>query len=410
MGEWKLYLLLTFLFLFTQGLFAMLEMAAVSFNKVRLQYWVTQNNRRAKWLSSLLERPTLLFGATLIGVNASLQIGSECSRRFYESLGLSPDWAPLSQIVLVLIFAELAPMFAGRRFAEHVAMLGAPILYFSSILLRPLIWLFDLICHFINRLIRSPQSEGDYLSREELQHMFEKIEEDRAPAKELNTIVSNIFSLKERVAKELMSPINTIQMIPSFCTVGEMRTLLNYSYTPFLPIYEKDPRYVQGIVYPRDLLRIEEEKKVRGYARPAWFITENSSILQILKQFRRNNQSIAVVLNEAGLATGVLTLDEIIDAIFGKTDDWEAFAEMSPRMHHVIVDRTFSGDMKIAEFNQRFHVNLDAHGATTFEELLQKQLGHPPEKGESIHIDQFEITVDDAPLIGPKRIQIRTVY
>ncbi|NGX40056.1 MAG: Magnesium and cobalt efflux protein CorC [Chlamydiae bacterium] len=410
MTDWKLYLSLTILFLFTQGLFAMLEMACVSFNKVRLQYWVSQNKRRAKWLNSLLKRPTYLFGATLIGVNTSLQMGSECSRRFYDSVGLSPDWAPLSQIILVLIFSELAPMTAGRRYAEHVAMLGVPFLYLISLILRPVIWLFDLICHLINRLLRSPSRERLHLSRDELQYMFEKIEEEQHPAKEINTVVGNIFSLKGKVAKELLTPLNKIQMIPAFCTVSEMRTLLNYSYTPFLPIYERDPRHVLGIAYPRDLLRISENEKVREHARPAWFITENSSILEILKQFRRNNQSIAVVLNDAGLATGILTLDEIIDAIFGRADDWESFGEMAPRMHHVIVDRTFPGDMQIEEFNKKYRVHLAPDGLETLDELMERHLGHPPEKGESVHIDQFELTVEEAPLIGPKRIAIRTVY
>jgi len=410
MIPWKFYLMLTLVFIFTQGIFSMLEIACVSFNKVRLQYWVSQKKLRAKWLSYLLKRPTLLFGATLIGVNTCLQLGSECSRRFYDALGVSPDWAPLSQIVLVILFSELAPMFAGRRYAEHVAMLGVPILYFFSIILRPLIWLLDLICQGINRLLRSPKREGLYLSREELQHMFEQREEEQSPVKEINTVVGNIFTLKGKVAKELMLPLTTIQMIPSFCTVSEMRTLLNYSYTPFLPIYEKDPRQILGIVYPRDLLRISEEKKVRDHARAAWFITENSSILQILKQFRRNNQSIAVVLNDAGLAVGILTLDEIIDTIFGKMDEWESFGEMAPRMHHVIVDRSFPGDMEIAEFNEKYHVHLEPGTTKTLEELVEKHLGHPPEVGESLHIDQFELTVEEAPLIGPKKIAIRTVF
>ena len=410
MTDPQFYLFLTLLFLFIQGAFAMLEMACVSFNKVRLQYFVGQNKKRAKWLHYLLKRPTLLFGVTLIGVNASLQIGSECSRRFYDAIGISPDWAPLSQILLVLVFAELAPMFAGRRYAEHAAMLGVPVLYVFSFILRPLIWLFDLICHGINLLLRCPIREGLYLSREDLQHLFEQREEEQSPAREINTVVSNIFSLKGKVAREIMSELNQVQMIPSFCSVGEMRTLLNYSYTPFLPIYERDPRQVQGIVYPRDLLRIEEERKVREYARPAWFITENSSILQILKQFRRNNQSIAVVLNDAGLAVGFLTLDEIIDSIFGRSDDWESFEDMAPRMHHVIVDRTFPGDMHIKDFNRKFRVHLEPGDAKTLEELIEKTLGHPPEQGESVHIDQFELTVEDAPLLGPKKIAVRTVY
>lgn len=410
MTQWKFYLFLTLLFVFTQGMFAMLEMACVSFNKVRLQYWVGQNKLRAKWLSYLLNRPTLLFGATLIGVNTSLQMGSECSRRFYEALGVNPDWAPLSQIILVIIFSELAPIFAGRRYAEHVAMLGVPILYITSIILRPVIWFFDLICHLINRLIRSPMREGLFFSREELQHMFEQHKEEQRPAKEINTVVANIFSLKGKSAKDLMKPLEGTQMIPSICNIGEMRTLLNYSYSPFLPIYERDPRHILAIAYPRDLLRLSEEKKVRDHARPPWFITENSSILQILKQFRRNNQSVAVVLDDAGYGVGILTLDEIVDSIFGKTDDWSSIEDIAPRMHHVIVDRTFSGDLEIAEFNRKFHVHLEPETAETLEKLMELKLGHPPEKGESVHIDQFELTLEDAPIIGPKKISVRTVF
>jgi len=409
-NSWKFYLWLTILCLLVQGIFAMLEIACVSFNKIRLQYWIAQKKRRAKWLGYLLNRPTLLFGATLIGVNACMQLGSESSRRFYEAVGLSPDWAPLSQILLVLIFAELAPMFAGRRFSEHVAMLGVPLLYAVSFILRPVILLLDWLCRGINWLLRSPVREGHYLSREELQHMFEQREEEQRPAKEVNTVVSNIFSLKGKVAKDLMVPLNEIQMIPSFCTVSEMRTLLNYKYTPYLPIYDRDPRHVLGIVYPRDLLRIEEEQKVRTYARPAWFITESNSALQILKQFRRNNQSVAVVLNDAGLAIGILTLDEIIDAIFGRTDDWEAFGDMAPRMHHVVVDKSFPSDFSIEQFNQKFRVHLDPQGTTTLGELVEKALGHPPEEGESVHIDQFELTVEEAPLVGLQKILVRTVY
>ncbi len=188
MSEAKLYFILTIIFLFSEGIFTMLEMACVSFNKVKLQYYVQHNNRRAIWLSRLLEKPTLLFGATLIGVNASLQIGSECSRRFYDAIGLSPDWAPITQIFLVIVVAELAPLFAGRRYAEHAAMLGAPLLYLFSFLLRPLIFFFDLLCQGVNALLGSPRSEGVYLSREDLLHLLEQREEEQNPAREINRI------------------------------------------------------------------------------------------------------------------------------------------------------------------------------------------------------------------------------
>jgi len=412
-SSWKFFFILTLSCIVVQAFFAMVEMACVSFNKVRLQYYVSSGNRRAKWLSFLLNHPPQLFGTILIGINAALLLGSEASRRFYDSLGLSPDWAPLTQVVFVIILAEIAPMIAGRRYAEHAAMIGVPVLYFCSILFRPIIWMFHILCQISNRLIGSPPPGEQYLSREELQKILEEREEvlfSKPEKVEFNTIVANIFSLKNKTAKELMQSLSSIQMIPAFCSVGELRALLSAHYTPYIPVYHQRSENIVAIAYPRDLLRLNENKRVREYARSPWFITENTSILQILKQFRRNNQSIAVVLNEAGLAVGILTLDEIIDEIFGRSDQWMAFGDIVPEMHHVFVDRTFSGDMKIKEFNEKFHVNIEAQEDETFEELMTRLLGHRPSKGEELRIDQFELTVEEAPLIGTLTIAIRTIY
>ncbi|MBS0604024.1 MAG: HlyC/CorC family transporter [Verrucomicrobia bacterium] len=411
--SWKFFLLMILACLAVQGFFAMVEMACVSFNKVRLQYYVSKQNKRALWLSYLLHHPALLFGTTLIGVNTSLVIGSECARRFYDSLGFSPDLAPLSQIALVIIFAEIAPMFAGRRYAEHVAMLGIPLLFFFSIVLRPVIWILDLMCRGINRLIGHPVAAGAYLSREELQNVIEEREEtiETTPAKkEFNTVVANIFSLKSKTAKDLMQPLTHVPLVPSFCSVGEMREIVNNKHTPFVPIYHRNPQNIVSIAYPRDLLRLSENKRIKDYSRQPWFITEQSSILQILKQFRRNNQSLAIVLNDKGLATGILTLDEIIDEIFGWTDEWMSYEEMVPRAYHIVVDRTFPSDMRLDEFNKQFNVHLSYQDAETLEDLMSQALGHPPSKGESVRIDQFELTVEEASLLGAKMILVRTVF
>ncbi|MBI2810756.1 MAG: HlyC/CorC family transporter [Candidatus Melainabacteria bacterium] len=391
----------------------MVEMACVSFNKVRLQYYVSKGNKRAQWLSYLLHHPALLFGTTLIGVNTSLVVGSECARRFYDSLGVSPDWAPLSQIFLVIIFAEIAPMFAGRRYAEHVAMLGIPILFFFSIVLRPIIWLLDLLCRGVSRLIGKPVAAGVYLSREELQNVIEEREEtltSEPPKQEFNTVIANIFTLKNRTAKDLMQPLTHVPLVPSFCTVAEMREVVHDRHTPYLPIYHRNPQNIVAIAYPRDLLRLSGNKRIKEYARQPWFITEQSSILQILRQFRRNNQSLAVVLNDKGLATGILTLDEVIDEIFGRSDEWMSFEEMVPRAYHIHVDRSFPGDTRLEDFNKEFNVRLAFEDAETLEELMTKAIGHPPSRGESVRVDQFELTVEEASLLGAKEILVRTVF
>jgi magnesium and cobalt exporter, CNNM family len=405
MHHWQFYLMIIVICLIVQGFFAMAEMASVSFNKIRLQYYVSKNNRRAIWLNFLLQHPGRLFGTALICVNTALQIGSEAARRFYESIHLSPDWAPLSQVFIVLIFAEIAPLFAGRRYAEHAAMISVPILYFVSFVLRPFIWLFDGFCRIVHKILGTSEKAGLYLSREELQKILEEKE-----VEEFNTIASHIFALRNMTARELMQPLSSVQLIPSICTVSEMRSLLNSRYSPIVPIYHKQPENIIAIAYPRDLLRLPENKKVRDHSRAPWFITEKDSIMSILRQFRRNNQSVAIVLNEKGLAKGILTLDEIIDEIFGLSDTWMQFEDSLPRAA-IVVDRSFPGETRIEEFNKTYHVHLDSQGVETLVELMTKILGHAPTLGETARIDQFELTVDEASLLGgAKSIAIRTIY
>ncbi|NGX30627.1 MAG: hypothetical protein K940chlam4_01478, partial [Candidatus Anoxychlamydiales bacterium] len=114
MNKTLFFLFLALFCVLVESFFSMFEMAAVSLNKVKLHYRASKNRKKAKWLEFLLNNPSYLFGTTLIMVNTVMQIGSEAARRFYESLSISPDYAPFTQTLIVLIFGELAPLFAAR--------------------------------------------------------------------------------------------------------------------------------------------------------------------------------------------------------------------------------------------------------------------------------------------------------
>lgn len=386
-------------------------MACVSFNKVRLQYYISKRYKSAICLQYLLSHPALLFGTTLVCVNAALLIGSECSRKFYEGIGVSPFWAPLTQAFLVLIFAEIAPMFAGRRYAEHAVMLGVTTLYIIAIILRPFVWAIDLLCKWIHKFFGSALEGDVYLSREELQNVIETREEKcfSQEKDELNSVVASIFSLKNKTAKELMTPLKEVKMLSTQATLSEMRPLLQQEYVPYVPLFHKNRGNIVAIAYPRDLLRLSESKRIRDQSRAPWFITESATILQILKQFQKNNQSIAVVLNQTGTAVGILTLDEIIDEIFGQKDHWMSFSDTVPFISQIALDRAFPGDMPLGEFRRQYHVDLQFKQAKTLAQAMELALGHVPRVGENVRIDQFELIVEEATLLGPKTILVRTL-
>ncbi len=400
-ASWGLFLCCTLLAIAIQGLFALFEMACVSFNKVRLQYYVSLGQKRALWLNYLLQRPSRLFGTTLIGINVALQVGSECSRRFYESVHIDPDWTPFSQLIIVVIFAELAPLFAARRHPEQAAMALVPVMMVLARLLAPVTWSFDALSRFIHRLMGKSKDAPLFLSREEVKMTFEEKEEGED---EFNRTAGQIFQLKSKEARELMTPLARVQMAPSIASLTDVRHLLSIHYAPFVPIYHRYPHNVVAIAHLRDLLRLKENQPVLESSRSPWFVTQGTSILEILNQFRSNNQSVAVILDPSGQASGILTLDDIVAQIFG-IEEHGAAPAVASSLH---IERTLSGEMDAAAFNREFQADLSYSPGDSLSDLILRELDHLPAKEETVRIGSYLFTVLEPSLRGVKTLSVRT--
>lgn len=403
------WLILNFISMIVLGFYSMQEMACVSLNRIRLHYYVSKGIKRAIWLNYLLQNPSRLFGTTLIFVNCAMIIGSEYAREFYISIGLSPDLAPLTQVALVVVFAELAPMFAARRYAEHVAMLGAPIVYATARLIAPLLWSIGVISRFSNYIFGGKKEQGEIvLNQADLQQILNMQEEEQAFDTEgefFNAISSNILSLREKDAKQVMTPISQVTLVPSNAVVAQVPKLFRKPDVNYIPIYHRDVNHIVGIINPRNLIRAPDTRRVRDYSRPPWFITQGTKAMQILKEFRRNNQNVAIVLDEQGLAIGIITLNNLISEIFGRVRESSSSAKA---IKPVIIERTFPGDMTVADFNARFDVVLDEEGDITLAELMEKALGHRPVIGDYVYIQPFELEVKEASLLEIKTISVTT--
>lgn len=407
----SLWLLCNIVSIAVLAFYSMQEMACVSFNKVRLQYYVNKGYKRAIWLNYLLQNPSRLFGTTLIGVNIALVVGSECAREFHAALGINPDWAPLSQVILVVIFGELAPMFAARHYAENVAMLGVPLVYASAKLMSPFLWCLGGVSKLCNLIVGGKEIEANaYLNQEELQKIIEEQsdEETLSGANErLNVVSANIFSLRGKDVKQVMTSISQHATLPSNATIKQFENLINKKNLNYIPIYHKDISNIVGIAYPRDLLRASETRRVRDYARRPWFVTENIGMTQILKQFRNNKESVGVVLNREGNAVGLINLDDVLEEIFGEFT-YNATDAIPPAKQIVLVEKTFPGDMTVGQFQALYNETLDPDPAKSLSELIIDHLGHRPEKGETFNIDQFEFTIKEVSLMEIKSISIST--
>lgn len=403
MSDWVVFLFLTLLSIAIQGLFALFEMAALSFSRIRLQYYASVGKKRALWLNDLLKRPSRFFGTTLIGINAALQIGSECSRKFYESIHLDPDLAPITQVILVVIFGELSPMFAARRHPSQIALALVPAMMLVSRVLMPFIWAFDAFSRIVHKFMGKSKEIPLFFSREEVAMAFREREDGED---ELNALTDQIFQLKNSTAGQVMTPLQNVVTVPVSATLAEVRHLLRVHYEPVIPLYRQQKQNIVAVASVRDLLRLEESQPIFEKAKSPWFVTKETSILEILNQFRRNNQSLAVILDFTGQACGVLTLDQIVSQIFGRESQKEELLEEEPSLY---IERTLPGEMTVAAFNRDFQTHLEHEEGDTLSDLILSELDHPPVADETVRIGSFIFTVLEPSLRGVKKVSVRSM-
>lgn len=200
-----------------------------------------------------------------------------------------------------------------------------------------------------------------------------------------------------------MAPLTHVPIINSNATINQMREIVNRTNVDFVAIYYREFSHIVGIAFPRDLLRIPENKRVRDYAKPPWFVMENTPITQILQQFQRNNESVAVILDKQGRAEGLLTLEDLLREIFG-----EARYKPAKEKSVFFMERTFAGSTKVGDFNKQFGTILDEDTEITLSQLMTKVLTHPPEEGDAIYIGPFELNAKETSLLEVKTILVKS--
>ncbi|CAG9046611.1 hemolysin family protein [Chlamydia abortus] len=392
---------INFLCIVLQGFYSMMEMACVSFNRVRLQYYLTKDHKKARYINFLIRRPYRLFGTVMLGVNIALQVGSESSRNCYKALGFSPDYAPFTQIFLVVIFAELLPLTISRKVPERLALWGAPILYYSHYVFYPLIQFIGSLTEGLYYLLNIKKEKlNSTLSRDEFQKALETHHEEQ----DFNVIATNIFSLSATSADQVCLPLDQVTMLPSTANVKDLRRKIKNTDMEFIPVYHKVRKNVIGIALPKDFVNKRPDDALIHNLHSPWFITAKSKLIRILKEFRDNRSSVAVVLNSSGEPMGILSLSAIFNILFNTTN----IAQLKPKTVSVI-ERTFPGNTPLEDLQKELGIELTRYGVETLAQLVLQLLDTPAEIGTSVITDNLLLEVKEVSLYGIKSVSIKNL-
>ncbi len=405
----------TILLVIANGFFVAAEFAIVKVRASQIELQVKSGSQAAKIAKNITENLDRYLAATQLGITlASLGLGwigeevmSEIVLRLFTSLhiDMSLSWAKWvgfamafgTITVLHVVLGELAPKsIAIQKPIATTLKIALPLQLFYW-LLRPLIFVFNGLANFLLKIIGiEPHPSESSHSSEELQYLLDKGKESGALNISEHELIKNVFDFNERLAKNIMVPRNKIIAVDvEDDTQAFIKTVTEEGYSR-IPIYDDNIDQIIGIVHTKDLLPLVASKKevvLREIMRKPYFIPETKKINDLMTEFQQKRIQIAIVLDEFGATSGMVTLEDIVEEIVGEIQD--EYDEETPVVEQ-ISDTEFMvyAGANIHDANEFLPLDLpESSDYDTVAGLVNEAFEKIPDVGDSIAYDGYIFTI-----------------
>lgn len=408
-------ILITFLLVFMNAFFVAAEFAIVKVRSSQLELKIHAGNPFALLSKKIVTNLDGYLAATQLGITlASLGLGwigepvvSKIIIGIMHLAGLTLSDALAHDIalpvafaiitILHIVFGELAPKSIAIQRSERTTLFIAYPLRFFFILFRPFIYILNGIATMLLKMIGISTADGaEVHSSDELKYLVQQGKESGEIEETDYDIIKNAFDFSDRTARQVMVPRTNVQAI-------DLKDFNNHTLEKVIddnfsriPCYEDNLDHITGLVYLKDILlklRKNEPVNVREIMRPIMAIPETKRIGQLLKDFQKKHQQIAVVVDEYGGTRGIITMEDILEELVGEIqDEYDneiPFVEKSGEDIYTVL-----ASASVEDINK-----LIPHPLTTDEEyetlagMLILKFGHIPNVNEKIIFEGYEFTI-----------------
>ncbi|MDK6805868.1 hemolysin family protein [Aerococcus sp. UMB7834] len=386
------------------------EMAFVSVNHQKIGRLADQGNKAAKRVQALLDDSdaflsTIQVGITFAGFFSSAQAATTFVGYIRPYLGQLPgaDILASALVTLVLsyislVFGELFPKQVAIQFPEKYSMMASGAIVFLKRLFTPFVWLLTASTNLLKRLVPIDFTKKDeHLTREEMRALIENSQTDGAIDMTEFRMMQGVLSLDSKLAREVMVPRTDTFMLdiddPDSFNVQET---LSSQYSR-VPVFADDKDDILGVVHVKDILRQAHKKgfdqvRIKDVIKPAYFAPETIFIDDLMLQFKKDHQHMAILKDEYGGVVGIVTLEDLLEEIVGEIEDEYDEANSEYRQ----LDESnyaIDGMLPIYKFNQIFQTDIQSDESDTIAGYMIEQLGHFPEDGaaEHLQIENYEL-------------------
>ena len=385
------------------------EVALFSVDKKHLSASLTGNPLIQRYLFILLDAPrrlliTILIGNTLVNILVSI-LTAVFAIQYAEAHHIPKDLIITLQIIIVtlllLIFGEVTPKVLSSRYPVAFAKFYAIPLYFVSLFLYPVSELFSEGIRTIVSKI-AVHSKFHTLSGDEIPFLAALGHEKGTIEDEEHDLIQGLVSTKTKVVREIMSHRTDIFAVPVGLPFDSLIETINNAVHSRIPVYEESLDDIKGILYAKDLLKFLRDPAIRGtfsmekVLRKPLIVPETKLINELMRDFQEKKLHVAIVVDEYGGTSGLVTLEDIIEEVVGEIrdefDTADEFIKQTGEKSYLV-----SGSIPVKEFASEFKLKVDFTDKEyeTAAGWIYDQLGIIPKRGDVFVYENCKITVSD---------------
>ena len=381
-------------FLFFSAFFSGTETAYTSLSAIQIQEIKRRSAVRGRLVEELTSKPEELLTTVLIGNNLmNIAATALASSLTIELLGEPYLGAMTAALTLfVLIFGEVTPKQLAITHNVAICSFTAPILRVLSIVFKPFILFIGLVSNTITRLSGGVREES--LTADGILHLVRHAEHTGIVERFKGRMVRNVFRFSEVPVHAVMTHRTRVFKLDKNERVrGALPQMLSAGYSR-IPVYEseQETEHIVGIVLLKDVLKCvvedDESMALKEIMLDPVFVTEHKRVHEMLAQFRKEGLNMAVVLDEYGGVSGVITMEDVVEEILGEIYDEHETREREKIVHHGKGKYTIAADLPVYVFNDYFGTSIPQNRtAATLGGYVAQEAGRIPARSEIIHTD-----------------------
>jgi putative hemolysin len=377
---------------------AIAETAFTRMSRIRALALAEEGNKRAERLAVMLEQPQQTLNSVLLLVLVSQLTTATLIGVLLE--GVAGGWGVVIgivlQIFLFFVIGEVAPKTYAVQHTERAALSVTPMLWFLT-QFAPLRWLSKLLIGVANVVLPGKGLKtGPFVTEEEIRTMADVAANEDVIEREEQALIHSIFEFGDTVVREVMQPSPDVLTVDCDETIeAGISAAIERGYSR-LPCRDGDD--IIGLVYLKDMVRRardgEGDQPLRTAVRPATFVPEQKRVAELLREMQTEHFHMAVVIDEYGATSGIVTMEDLLEEIVGEiADEYDVERPGVERLDDGSL--RVPGRMPIDDVSDELGTELPDTEWDTVGGLILNLLGHVPEDGESVRFKEFAFTAED---------------